>query len=161
MFSIHDAINIYVVDLQSHKYVTDTFALNPKNQLWHEFNASELLTEIDIQIFWLKSHNVSNDVINYIKVCTVKYKNAYSRKMLSKHWVINKRYLKENNLFAGSFDNRTKIFVIKIFKKSLIWISLRKYFLLEKISKTCVWKKKREIITYFHTKSKVDDELFK
>lgn len=50
------------------KYVIDTLGLVPKKPVLDKFNAKELPTEIDIVLSRWKIWNVSNDIINNIKV---------------------------------------------------------------------------------------------
>ena len=50
------------------KYVIDTLGLVPKKPVLDKFNTKKLLTEFDIVLNRLKIWNVSNDIINNIKV---------------------------------------------------------------------------------------------
>ena len=110
LFNIHDTANFYDIDSTPPKYVIDVLALGPKNPVLDKFNAKKFPAEIGILLPRLRTQNVSNHIINYFKVATLKYVKSCCKQRVPRHLLMTKLtkcYLNENALLAAPFKKRT------------------------------------------------------
>ena len=106
-------MKLYDLDSPPPRYVLDTLALGPKNAVLDNFNAKEVLAEIDSLLSHCKRANVSNDIINNINVATFKYIKSRSSQKSPRNLILTKRYLKDHSLLAVPFDKGVGICLMK------------------------------------------------
>ena len=113
LFSVENTVVAYELDNPPPEYVIKTLSLGPKNSVLDNFDAKDILAELDGLLYHCKSNEMKNDIITDINIKTLNYIKKCKKMKSSRNIIMTKKYLKQNNLLAVPFDKGIGICVMK------------------------------------------------